>query len=230
MSVTIGGIQTFTTIDYPGKLAAVLFCQGCGWCCPYCHNPDLQPVENKNAVPWEQVSAFLDSRRGLLDAIVFSGGEPLLQKGLKDAVLAVKEKGFSVGLHTSGMYALRLRQVLEHIDWVGFDVKAPFDKYAERIALSNGQTVRDSLQTVIESGVKLEVRTTLDPRVIGKDELPDLAKELSGLGVKTYALQEYHSFPEEQNPPSVEDVKKYFDKDYLDEFKNLFAEFIVRRS
>lgn len=90
--------------------------------------------------------------------------------------------------------------------------------------------MRDSLQTVIESGVELEVRTTLDPRVIGKDELPDLAKELSDLGVKTYALQEYHSFPEEQNPPSVEEIKKYFDKDYLNGLAPLFAKFIVRRS
>lgn len=229
--ITIGGIQTFTTIDYPGKLAAVFFCQGCAWQCPYCHNPELQPPQKtKTAVPWETAVEFLQTRRGLLDAVVFSGGEPLMQKNLKDAVRAVKEMGFLAGLHTSGMFAPRLRAVLPQIDWVGFDIKAPFDKYAQRIPLSNGETVRDSLQAVIESGVPFEVRTTLDPRTIAVDELPVLARELSGMGVKTYAVQEYHSFPEEKDSPDAWEIQKYFDKEYLNGIKTLFDEFIVRRS
>ena len=230
MSIIIGGIQTFTTIDYPGKLAAVLFCQGCGWCCPYCHNPNLQPAENENAVPWEKAVEFLETRRGLLDAVVFSGGEPLIQKNLKDAMQTVKKMGFAVGLHTSGMYSLRLPKILPFVDWVGFDVKAPFDKYRERIALSNGDIVRESLKTVLQSGVPTEVRTTLDPRVILKGELPALAQELADMGVKTYAIQEYHSFPEEKDVPSFDAIKQYFDETFLALFRPMFTEFIVRRS
>ena len=86
----IGGLTPLTTIDYPGELAAVVFCQGCPWRCPYCHNPHLQPGTGSSSIAWPEVLGFLERRRGLLDAVVFSGGEPTLHKDLSLALASVR--------------------------------------------------------------------------------------------------------------------------------------------
>ena len=81
-ALRVGGMVPLTTLDYPGLLACVLFCQGCAWRCRYCHNPDLIPARGEQEIPWPQVLEFLRRRQGLLQAVVFSGGEPTLQEGL----------------------------------------------------------------------------------------------------------------------------------------------------
>jgi len=230
MSLILGGIQSFTTIDYPGKMAAVFFCRGCPLRCPYCQNPSLQPISDVGFVGWDDARAFLKSRRNLLDAVVFSGGEPLVQKDLIPAVKEVREYGFLTGLHTSGANAEKLKGVLPFIDWVGFDVKAPFDAYDARIPRSSGKTVEKSLETLLDSGVAFEARTTLDPRVVSPGEILPLARCLAKKGVKHYAVQEYHSFPEEKNPPSKAETTAYFTTDALAGVADLFETFTVRRS
>ncbi|PKO61543.1 MAG: anaerobic ribonucleoside-triphosphate reductase activating protein, partial [Betaproteobacteria bacterium HGW-Betaproteobacteria-17] len=129
MTLHVGGLTPLSTTDWPGMLAAVVFCQGCPWRCGYCHNPDLIPARGDHEIPWEDVLAFLRRRRGLLDGVVFSGGEPTAQAGLLDAMREVRELGFKIGLHTGGMYPQRLAAVLPLVDWVGLDVKAPFADY-----------------------------------------------------------------------------------------------------
>ncbi|MGW2232167.1 anaerobic ribonucleoside-triphosphate reductase activating protein, partial [Streptomyces formicae] len=110
----------------PGRLVTTVFCQGCPWRCGYCHNPELLDARVPPAVPWEAVASHLGRRRGLLDGIVFSGGEPLLQPGLADAARAARSLGYAVGLHTGGAYPRRFGALLAEglVDWVGFDVKA----------------------------------------------------------------------------------------------------------
>lgn len=231
MTITIGGVEPFTTVDFPDRLAAVLFCLGCPLRCPYCHNQSLQDFKGKPFISWETFIEFLDSRKKLLDGIVFSGGEPLSQPDLYDAMKTVKEKGFEVGLHTSGVNKDRLKQILPLLTWVGFDVKTAFEFYEERIPHSKAATVEACLDMLIGSGVELEARTTLDPRVISKSELKRLAHTLAQKGVKTYALQEYRPHPAEKNPPSKEDVVSFFiDKDLLNELNGLFENFIIRRA
>jgi len=100
----IGGVIPFTTIDYPGHLAAVLFCQGCPWRCGYCHNQELLDETAPAKFSWDEVLAFLERRRELLDAVVFSGGEPTMQPGLLQAIGTVKSMGFLAGLHTGGAF------------------------------------------------------------------------------------------------------------------------------
>ena len=160
----IGGLLPFTTIDYPGKLAAVLFCQGCPWNCGYCHNRHLIPAMSGAAIPWLEIVALLKSRCGLLDAVVLSGGEPTMQAGLTDAARKIRSMGFKVGLHTAGPYPERLRECLPLLDWVGMDIKAPFDEY-ERITgvPGSGSAARKSAELVRRNGVSHQFRTTLDP-------------------------------------------------------------------
>lgn len=171
--LTIGGLTPFTTIDYPGKLAAVIFCQGCPWRCGYCHNQHLLVVGQPETVSWQEVSRFLEQRRGLLDAVVFSGGEPTLQIPLPDAIAAVRRMGFLAGLHTGGAYPERLAACLPHLDWVGMDLKAPFDLYDEITCVKgSGKAAEQSAELVRSSGVIHQFRTTVDPflRVDGRIE------------------------------------------------------------
>lgn len=160
----IGGLTPCTAIDYPGELAAVIFCQGCPWRCNYCHNPHLLEPGMAGRVGWDEVARFLKRRRGLLDAVVFSGGEPTMQWGLADAILAVKRMGFKAGLHTAGPYPERLSECLPLLDWVGMDIKAPFGEY-ERITgvPDSGAAVRMSAEALHASGVRHQFRTTLNP-------------------------------------------------------------------
>lgn len=160
----VGGLTRCTTIDYPGALAAVVFCQGCPWRCAYCHNRHLLPQQGGELIKWDGIVSFLERRRGLLEAVVFSGGEPTQQPGLMDAMAAVKGLGFLIGLHTAGAFPGGLERVLPLTDWVGMDIKAPFGEY-EGITgvLGSGQTARLSAQLVRQSGVRHQFRTTLDP-------------------------------------------------------------------
>jgi len=190
----VGGFTPLSTTDWPGMLAAVVFCQGCPWRCGYCHNPDLIPARGDSEIPWADVLAFLRRRRGLLDAVVFSGGEPTAQAGLVDAVREVRALGFRIGLHTGGMYAQRLAEVLPLVDWVGLDVKAPFADYARITgAAGSGERALAGLQQVLASGVDHEIRTTVHPGLLGDTAVIGLARDLADLGVKRYVIQAFRS-------------------------------------
>jgi len=156
----VGGLTRLSATDYPDKLAAVVFCQGCVWRCGYCHNPELQPRRGTEEMAWPDVLAFLRRRRGLLDAVVFSGGEPTLQPGLADAMRDVKALGFLVGLHTAGIVPRRLAEVLPLLDWVAMDVKAGFEEH-ERVTGVRGSARRakESRNLILKSGVACELHT-----------------------------------------------------------------------
>jgi pyruvate formate lyase activating enzyme len=188
----IGGLTPLSTTDYPGQLAAVVFCQGCPWRCAYCHNPHLLRARGPAAIRFDDVVAFLARRDGLLDAVVFSGGEPLAQAALVPAMRAVRSLGFRVGLHTGGAYPSRLADVLPLVDWVGFDVKAPVGDYARITgARGSGARARARAELLLASGVPHEFRTTVHPRQHAPDTLARLAKRLAAMGVRRYALQEF---------------------------------------
>lgn len=162
--LSIGGLTPFTTIDYPGKLAAVLFCQGCPWRCGYCHNQHLLDAGQSGTMAWDEIMAFLHHRRGLLDGVVFSGGEPTLQAGLVAALTEVRQMGYLIGLHTAGPYPDRLAACLPLLDWVGMDLKAPFECYDAITGVEgSGRAAARSAELVRLSSVPRQFRTTLDP-------------------------------------------------------------------
>ena len=194
MTLRVGGLTPLSTTDWPGMLAAVVFCQGCPWRCRYCHNPDLIPPRGENESPWEDVLAFLRRRQGLLDGVVFSGGEPTLQPGLADAMREVRALGFKIGLHTGGAYPRRLAAVLPLVDWVGLDVKALFTNYSRITGIADsGTPALSSLDCVLASGVNHEIRTTVHPVLLADAEVVNLAHALSARGVKRYVIQAFRS-------------------------------------
>jgi pyruvate formate lyase activating enzyme len=186
----VGALMPLSTADWPGKLAAVVYLHGCPWECVDCPQPSLRPRPDESAIPWTAVMDFLEQRRGLLDAVVFSGGEPTLQAGLGKAMEQVHGRGFLVGLETAGIYPRRLAQVLPACDWVGFEVKGPFADYPELIGRSYGAgAAAESLEMVVRSGVPYEVRTTWNPLRYSAQALLGMATDLAARGVRTYALQ-----------------------------------------
>jgi pyruvate formate lyase activating enzyme len=190
----VGGLTPLSTTDWPGMLAAVVFCQGCSWNCRYCHNPGLIPSRSEHEIPWEDVIAFLRRRQGLLDGVVFSGGEPTLQSGLLDAMREVRALGFKIGLHTAGMVSKRLAEILPLVDWVGMDVKASFEDYPRITGVAgSGERARSGLHKVLASGIDHEIRTTVHPALLAEADLVDIAHDLAKRGVRRYVIQAFRS-------------------------------------
>jgi pyruvate formate lyase activating enzyme len=193
-SLKVGGLTRLSTCDWPGQLAATVFCQGCAWDCPYCHNPGLRPSQGDQLVSWSSILDFLAGRRGLLDAVVFSGGEPTLQSALFNAVEDVRKLGFRVGLHTAGIVPERFVQLLPVLDWVGFDVKASFADYAHVTGVErSGDKALASLRSLLASDVPYEVRTTVHPAPLSLDDMHKLKGELLSIGVTHYVIQYFRS-------------------------------------
>ncbi|GAA3599697.1 anaerobic ribonucleoside-triphosphate reductase activating protein [Kineosporia mesophila] len=192
--IRVGGWSRLSTCDWPGRLVTTVFCQGCPWRCGYCHNPDLLDPRATTTVAWETVAAHLVRRRGLLDGVVFSGGEPLLQAGLAQAVRQVREMGFVVGLHTGGAYPRRLGQILDArlLDWVGFDIKAAPQLYDQVTGTANSAVpALRSLRLLREAGVAFQLRTTVDASLLTHDDVADLRGWLRAQG-----LAEHHVWQE----------------------------------
>jgi pyruvate formate lyase activating enzyme len=194
VALRMGGFVPFTSTDYPGALAAVVFCQGCPWRCRYCHNPHLIPARSDDEREFPRIVEWLANRRGLLDAVVFSGGEPTAHAGIADAVASVRSLGFKVGLHTAGAYPRRLARVLPLLDWVGLDVKAPGADYAALTGIASSETAAfASLDLVMRSGIAHEIRTTVHPVLTPPAMLERLARELADHGVMRWVLQPFRA-------------------------------------
>jgi len=193
-ALQLSGLVPFTTVDCPGRLSAVVFCQGCAWRCRYCHNTHLQPFQN-GAIPWHRVEAFLQARRGLLDAVVFSGGEPTAQPALSAAVDRVRSLGYEAALHTAGMHPQRFRTLLPRLHWVGLDIKAPLDERYDRVVSRPGAAaaVRESLSLLLASGVAFELRTTVHPLLLTLADREDLCAQLAALGAPHPRWQTFRS-------------------------------------
>ncbi len=225
----VGGFTPLTTIDFPGRLAAVVFCQGCPWRCGYCQNGELIPRTTDSRIRWEDILGFLERRRGLLDGVVFSGGEPTLQRGLPGAVDAVRGLGFQVGLHTAGPYPARLAELLPALDWVGLDIKAPPEDY-ERITgvAGSGERAWTSLEILLASGIEHEVRCTLHPDLLAHARIRALARTLAYMGVRRFALQQCQTqhclTPELRRPTQTTRPTLAFNR----ELENLFPHFALR--
>jgi pyruvate formate lyase activating enzyme len=189
----VAGLVRLSTVDWPGALAAVVFLQGCPWRCVYCHNEEILDPRAPGTIAWSEVVEFLGRRRGLLDGVVFSGGEPLLSAALPSAIAQVRSLGFEIGLHTGGAWPARLAALLDDgvLDWVGLDVKHLPERYAQVTGVaSSGAAAWASLDALLASGVAHEVRTTVDPTVHTRDDLLALADRLATMGVQHHAIQE----------------------------------------
>jgi pyruvate formate lyase activating enzyme len=180
----IGGFQSFSLSEFPGRISAVVFCQGCNFRCPYCHNPELvDPGRFAPTWPEERVVRELVSRRHKIQGVVITGGEPTLQGDLERFIRDVRGLGFRVKLDTNGSDPDTLERLLVAglLDHVGLDVKAPPRTYMEiaRVEVSPHAITR-SISAVLASGVDHEMRTTWLPSLLGRDDMLEIAHAVRG--------------------------------------------------
>jgi pyruvate formate lyase activating enzyme len=204
-----GWVRT-SLIEYPGHIATVLFTGGCNFCCPMCHNADLvlRP-EKVPALPEEEVWDFLSRRKGLVNGVVITGGEPTLQPDLPAFLRRLREIGLDVKLDTNGYRPDVLAALLDEglVDYVAMDVKAPPEKYPSLAGLSNVDIacLERSIALLKESDLEHEFRTTVVPGLLDEGDVEAIARWIAG--VERYVLQQFR--PAGTLDPALEAVTPY---------------------
>lgn len=192
--MNIQGLQKLTLLDFPGRTACTLFTGGCNLRCPFCHNASLV-LDPNGDVPLseEEVFSFLNKRRGVLDGVAITGGEPLLQKDLPDFLRRVKAAGFLTKIDTNGFFPAALRGILAEglADYVAMDVKNAPEKYAETCGVPGLALapVRESVRLLLESGIDFEFRTTVIAEYHTVADIETIAKWIAG--APRYYLQAF---------------------------------------
>ncbi len=187
----IGGFQKTSLIDYPKRIAAIVFTYGCNFRCHYCHNPEL--VRGIEKIADEQsILNFLDTRKGKLDGVVVTGGEPCLQRDLPEFLKRIKDKGFSVKLDTNGSKFEMLETVVLKglVDYIAMDIKAPLTKYKRIIDTDiDIKEVQNSIELIMECGIDYEFRTTVVDDLLTVDDFEQIGKTIED--AKKYFLQKF---------------------------------------
>ena len=189
----IHGLQKMTLLDFPGHVACTVFTGGCDFRCPFCHNFELVDGSASPLMEDEELIAFLEKRKGLLDGVAFTGGEPCLQKNLPDLMRRVKSMGYAVKLDTNGNHPEMLRRMMEEglVDYVAMDIKNSPEKYAmtaglEKLDLS---AVKESVRLLMEGNVDYEFRTTVVAEFHEEEDFVVIGEWLKG--AKAYYLQSF---------------------------------------
>jgi pyruvate formate lyase activating enzyme len=183
--MNIQGIQKLTLLDFPDRTACTVFTGGCNMRCPFCHNASLvlRPGENP-AYFEEEIYAFLKKRQGILDGVAITGGEPLLQHGLEEFILRVRELGFAVKLDTNGSYPDRLAALIDQglLDYIAMDVKNSRERYAQTVGVKGFDIapIEQSIALLRTSGVPFELRTTVVRELHSAEDIEDMGVWLQG--------------------------------------------------
>lgn len=181
----IAGLQKMTLLDFPGKVACTVFLQGCNFRCPFCHNSDLLPYEGEEFMTQEAFLKFLQGRKGLLDGVAITGGEPTCQQGLPELIKEIKTLGFPVKLDTNGMNPQMLESLMEQglVDYVAMDVKNSPSRYAETVGLPrlNLEKIEKSLKLLISGTVDYELRTTLVQQFHTREDIAEMGAWIGSL-------------------------------------------------
>ena len=210
----IGGFQRVSLIDYPGKVTSIVFLTGCNLRCPFCHNPDLvfKKAETLRLYPEEEILGLLEKSRKFIDAVEITGGEPSLQKDLREFIKKCKALGLSVKLDTNGSNPRLVKDLIAErlVDYVAMDIKAPLSNGAlEKITgVANRQifsNMIESAKLLLGSSINYEFRTTTVPGFTEHDDIINIAKSITG--AKAYYLQQF--VPHNTLDPSLGSLKPY---------------------
>jgi len=191
--VEIKGLEKFAPKDFPGFISSTVFLGGCNFRCPYCHNSDLvlRP-EGLPTLPVDYFTSYLDSRKGWLEGICITGGEPLIHEDLEELLLLLKERDLLIKVDTNGSFPLRLEELVKKrlIDHVAMDLKAPLEKYSE----VTGSKVKEedivkSIDIIKNSGLEYIFRTTVVPGLIDTEDIEKICQILRG--AKIFQIQQF---------------------------------------
>ena len=189
----IKGIQKTSLIDFPNRISTVVFVGGCNFKCHYCHNPELI-TESLGNIDEDELLEFLEHRKNYIDGVVITGGEPCLQEDLVDFIKKVKKLNLAIKLDTNGSKPEVLKDLIEKrlVDYIAMDIKAPLGKYYEIVqGKVDIEKIKESVKLIKESGVNYEFRTTVLPKLLSKEDIKEICKEISG--AKNYYLQQFRN-------------------------------------
>lgn len=224
------GIDKLTIIDFPSKVACILFYKGCNFRCPYCHNSSLvDPLKKVDTIPFNEILSFLKKRQGILDGVVISGGEPTLMKDLKEKIIEIRKLGFLIKLDTNGSNPEILMDLVNSklVDYVAMDIKNSLKMYGKTIGLSNftHENILKSINFLKENHCDYEFRTTLVNELFSEESIKEMGETLKG--GKRLFLQKFvksneclnANFLSEVNEKDVQKYQKillnYIDEVYL---------------
>lgn len=225
----ISGLQKLTLLDFPDVVSCIVFTKGCNLRCPFCHNSSLV-VDSKLTpeIDEEEVFSYLNKRKNILDGVVISGGEPLLQKDIKDFIVKVKTLGYKVKLDTNGVNSKLLSELIDEklVDYVAMDIKNTFDKYDMTTGKSNSRidNIKESIRILKKEKIPYEFRTTI---VKDFHNIEDIKKILKYINGSKYFIQ---NFVDNEN--TIKKGLTGFTKDELininNELKKDFTNFKIR--
>ena len=181
--MNFAGFQKLTLLDFPGKVACILFTRGCNFRCPFCHNASLVTHFDDTVITEDEVFAFLKKRQGILEGVVISGGEPMLNADLPDFIRKVKALGYAVKIDTNGTNPAMLKSCLEEgiVDYVAMDIKNSSDKYALTAGVEGFDgKVKESMDYLLSSDYQYEFRTTVTKELHTPKDVEDIAIMIKG--------------------------------------------------
>lgn len=201
--MNIQGLQKLTLLDYPEKVACTIFTGGCNFRCPFCHNASLVVGERGNVIPIEkqdyhgyteeEVLAFLRKRRGVLDGVCITGGEPLVQRDIQDFIVKVRELGYLVKLDTNGSFPDKLKELAGRglLDYVAMDIKNSKRRYGKTIGIGEYDTapIEESVSFLMEGSVPYEFRTTVTREFHTEESMKEIGEWIEGAA--QYYLQQF---------------------------------------
>lgn len=189
----IGGLQKVSLIDYPGLISAIIFLQGCNFKCSYCHNPELvDPGLFQPCVKEKDVLDFLNTRRGKLDAVAITGGEPTIQNNLMPFIKQIKKMGFAVKMDTNGSQPQVIKALLAEklLDFIAMDIKAPLEKYKSIAKVPvKFDVIKESIKLILKAKIPYEFRTTVVQSQLDEKDILNIAKLISG--ASHYVIQNF---------------------------------------
>jgi pyruvate formate lyase activating enzyme len=202
--VKFSGLQKTSLLDYPDRVASVLFTPGCNLRCPYCHNHQIATNPQPPFLQEGAALAVLDSRKKYIDSVVVTGGEPCMHKEMPKFLSKLKEHGFMVKLDTNGCYPDNLQECLGIVDYVAMDVKTSLEKY-KLLGLADSSVIQRSVEIIKAGKVPYEFRTTVVPQIVNAEDIPAIGELVKG--AKVLALQQY--VPDDVLDKSYAQVKPY---------------------
>mgnify|MGYP003430320930 FL=1 len=189
----ICGLQKVTLLDFPGHVACTVFLGGCNFNCPFCYNASLiGSVDAEELMSSDEFFKYLNNRKGILDGVAITGGEPLLHKEVKEFIQRIKNLGFKVKLDTNGSFPKVLKNLIDEqlVDYVAMDIKNTLDKYCLTVGCKiNIEDIKESIQILINSNIDYEFRTTIVKEYHSIDEFTKIGELIKG--AKKYFLQCY---------------------------------------
>ena len=188
----IVGFQKLTLVDYPGKMACIIFTEGCNYRCPYCHNSLLVYEKSDYEISEDEIFNYLDKRKGIIEGIVISGGEPTIQKDLIEFLKKLRNYPISIKLDTNGSNPDILEKILDNnlVDYVAMDIKNSIKKYPITTAIKNinVDNVLKSIKLLIHSNIDYEFRTTIVKELHDIDDIKEIRKLI---GKSKYYIQNF---------------------------------------